>query len=57
MQGDPEITKDYIPENHLIGTAKHYVGYCTPTAGINIAPVEVGPRDFGICIYIPLKKL
>lgn len=56
MQGDPEITKDYIPDNHLIGTAKHYVGYCTPTAGINIAPVEVGPRDFRDLHLYPFEK-
>jgi beta-glucosidase len=45
LQGEPKITKDSIPAGHLIGTAKHYVAYCTPTAGLNIAPVEVGPRD------------
>ena len=56
MQGDPEITKDYIPDNHLIATAKHYVGYCTPTAGINIAPVEVGPRDFRDLHLYPFEK-
>ncbi len=56
MQGDPEITKDYIPENHLIATAKHYVGYCTPVAGINIAPVEVGPRDFRDLHLYPFEK-
>ena len=56
MQGDPEITKDYIPDKHLIGTAKHFVGYCTPIAGINIAPVEVGPRDFRDLHLYPFEK-
>ncbi len=56
MQGDPEITKDYIPDSHLIGTAKHYVGYCTPIAGINIAPVDVGPRDFRDLHLYPFEK-
>lgn len=56
MQGDPEITKEYIPDNHLISTAKHYVGYCTPAAGINIAPVEVGPRDFRDLHLYPFEK-
>ncbi len=56
MQGDPEITKDHIPENHLISTAKHYVGYSTPIAGINIAPVEVGPRDFRDLHLYPFEK-
>ena len=56
LQGDPEITKGYIPEGHLIGTAKHYVAYCTPTAGINIAPVEVGPRDLRSLHLYPFEK-
>lgn len=56
MQGDPKITKDYIPENHLISTAKHYVGYSTPIAGVNIAPVEVGPRDFRSLYLYPFEK-
>jgi beta-glucosidase len=56
MQGDPEITKDYIPENHLVATAKHFVGYCTPNAGVNISPVEVGPRDFRDLHLYPFEK-
>lgn len=56
MQGDPEITKDYIPDNHLISTAKHYVGYSAPIAGINIAPVEVGTRDFRDMHLYPFEK-
>ena len=56
LQGDPEITKNHIPEGHLIGTAKHYVAYCTPTAGINIAPVEVGPRDLRNLHLYPFEK-
>ena len=56
IQGDPEITKGYIPERHLIGTAKHYVAYCTPIAGINIAPVEVGPRDLRSLHLYPFEK-
>ncbi|MCO5241305.1 MAG: glycoside hydrolase family 3 C-terminal domain-containing protein [Chitinophagaceae bacterium] len=56
LQGDPEITKAYIPEGHLISTAKHYVAYSTPTAGINIAPVEVGPRDLRSLHLYPFEK-
>jgi beta-glucosidase len=56
MQGDPVITRKYLPANHLISTAKHYVGYCTPSAGINIAPVEVGPRDFRNLHLYPFEK-
>ena len=56
LQGDPEITKDYLPENHIIATAKHYAGYSTPIAGINIAPVEVGARDFRSLHLYPFEK-
>ena len=56
LQGDPEITKDRIPENRLIATAKHYVGYSTPIAGVNIAPVEVGARDFRSLHLYPFEK-
>ena len=40
MQGDPIITRERIPKNHIMSTAKHYVGYSTPIAGINIAPIQ-----------------
>ena len=56
MQGDPEVTKKYIPDHHLIATAKHFVGYSTPVGGINIAPVEVGPRDFRDLHLYPFEK-
>lgn len=56
MQGDPGITRKRIPVNHIIGTAKHYVGYSAPIGGINIAPVEVGPRDFRDLHLYPFEK-
>jgi len=56
MQGDPSVTRNSIPDHHLIGTAKHFVGYSIPTAGINIAPVEVGPRDFRNLHLYPFEK-
>jgi beta-glucosidase len=56
MQGDPEITRERIPANHIMSTAKHYVGYSTPAAGINIAPVETGPRDFRNLHLYPFEK-
>jgi len=56
MQGDPGITKNYIPDNHLICTAKHFVGYSTPVAGINLGPNEIGLRSLrGLHLY-PFKK-
>ena len=32
------------------------MAYCTPTAGINIAPVEVGPRDLRNLHLYPFEK-
>ncbi len=45
MQGDPQVTKTRIPENHLMCTAKHFVAYGIPQSGINIAPAVIGERD------------
>lgn len=56
MQGDPSVTRHRIPDGHLISTAKHFAGYSTPVAGINIAPVEVGPRDFRDLHLYPFEK-
>lgn len=57
MQGEPAITKNYIPENKLMCTAKHYVAYSTPIAGINLGPNEVGPRDLRSLHLYPFKKV
>ena len=56
MQGDPKITKNKIPENHLISTAKHFVGYSMPSGGLNISPVEIGPRDLRSLFLYPFEK-
>ncbi len=56
MQGDPDVTRDHIPGHHLIATAKHYVGYSVPVAGINIGPVQVGSRDFRNLFLYPFEK-
>ena len=57
MQGPPEITKDYIPEDHLMCTAKHFVAYSTPIAGINLGPNEVGERSLRDLHLYPFKKV
>ena len=57
MQGPPEITKNYIPENHLMCTAKHFVAYSTPIAGINLGPNEVGERSLRDLHLYPFKKV
>ncbi|HAZ03738.1 MAG: hypothetical protein A2W90_16855 [Bacteroidetes bacterium GWF2_42_66] len=55
MQGDPGITKNNIPDNHLMCTAKHFAG-STPTAGINLGPIEVGPRNLRDLYLYPFEK-
>ncbi len=55
-QGDPEITKISIPDNHLMCTAKHFVGYSTPIAGINLGPAEIGPRNLRNLHLYPFEK-
>ena len=57
MQGDPSITKDSIPEGHLMCTAKHFVAYSTPIAGINLGPNEVGERSLREFHLYPFKKV
>ncbi len=56
MQGEPELTQKNIPENHLICTAKHFVAYSTPFAGINLGPVEVGERELRSLHLYPFEK-
>ncbi|MFC2089211.1 glycoside hydrolase family 3 N-terminal domain-containing protein [Bacteroidota bacterium] len=57
MQGDPILTKEALPENKLICTAKHFAAYSTPIAGINLAPVNVGPRDLRTLHLYPFEKV
>ena len=57
MQGDPEFTKNQIPDNKLMCTAKHFVAYSSPIAGINLGPNNVGPRDLRDLHMYPFKKV
>ncbi len=57
MQGDPSITMTHIPDNKLMCTAKHYVAYSTPIAGINLGPNNLGPRDLRDLHLYPFKKV
>ena len=56
MQGDPSITKTKIPDEKLMCTAKHFVAYSSPIAGINLGPNIVGPRDLRDLHLYPFKK-
>jgi len=57
MQGDPELSKKQIPENHLMCTAKHFVAYSTPVAGINLGPNDIGERTLRDMHLYPFKKV
>lgn len=57
MQGAPTITKDSIPDQKLVCTAKHFVGYSTPLAGINLGPVNIGLRELRSLHLYPFKKV
>ena len=56
MQGNPGLTCQHIPTGHLACTAKHFVAYSTPYAGINIGPVEIGPRELRTLHLYPFEK-
>ena len=57
MQGTPEITRSHIPDGHVMCTAKHYVAYSTPIAGINLGPNEVGERNLRDLHLYPFRKV
>ena len=57
MQGDPALTRISIPEEKLMCTAKHFVAYSTPIAGINLGPNNLGPRDLRDLHVYPFKKV
>lgn len=56
MQGEPEATKDRLPEGKLACTAKHFAGYSVPLGGINLGPVNVGMREMRSLHLYPFKK-
>ena len=55
MQGDPEVTKTKIPDNHLMCTAKHFVGTGVPQGGIFIAPTAIGERELRSLHFKPFE--
>ncbi len=56
MQGTPSTTKHKLSDNKLICTAKHFVAYSTPVAGINLGPNNISPRDLRDLHLYPFKK-
>jgi beta-glucosidase len=57
MQGDPEVTKNRIPENHVMCTAKHFVGCGIPQTGIFIAPAVVGEHELRSLHFKPFEDV
>lgn len=57
MQGEPVVTHKYIPEGKLACTAKHFVAYSVPEAGINLAPSLVGERNLREFHLYPFERV
>ncbi|MGL4229711.1 MAG: glycoside hydrolase family 3 N-terminal domain-containing protein [Tannerellaceae bacterium] len=55
MQGEPEITKSKIATGKLACTAKHFIAYSVPEAGINLAPSLVGERTLRELHFYPFE--
>ena len=55
MQGDPAQTKFAVGPNKVMCTAKHFAAYSLPTAGINLAPAEIGERELRSMVLPPFK--
>lgn len=57
MQGEPEQTRMGLESGKLACTAKHFVAYSVPEAGINIAPTYVGERNLRELHFVPFKSV
>ena len=55
MQGEAAQTRKGIEEGKLACTAKHFVAYTVPQAGINIAPALVGERNLRELHLLPFE--
>jgi beta-glucosidase len=56
MQGDPVQTRYHLAYDKVMCTAKHFVGYSIPVAGINVAPAAVGIRELRSEFLPPFEK-
>ncbi len=56
MQGDPVQTRFQLANDKVMCTAKHFVGYSAPIAGINVAPAAIGPRELRSLYLPPFEK-
>ena len=57
MQGEPEVTRTHIPAGKLACTAKHFIAYSVPEAGINLAPSLVGERNLRELHFYPFEAM
>lgn len=57
MQGEPEVTRSHILAGKLACTAKHFVAYSVPEAGINLAPSLVGERTLRELHFYPFEAV
>lgn len=55
MQGEARHTRRGIEPGKLACTAKHFVAYSVPEAGINLAPSLVGERNLRELHFVPFK--
>ncbi len=56
MQGSPDQTRGKLDFDKVMCTAKHFVGYSVPVAGINVAPAEIGLRELRSQYLPPFEK-
>ncbi len=56
MQGDPGQTRYHLAYDKVMCTAKHFVGYSIPVAGINVAPAAIGLRELRSEFLPPFEK-
>lgn len=57
MQGPPEQSRQGIAPGKLMCTAKHFVAYSVPQAGINISPTVVGERALRELHFYPFEAV
>jgi beta-glucosidase len=55
IQGDPETTRLNLASNKMICTAKHFMAYSIPQAGINLGPASVGERELRTLHMYPFE--
>ncbi|WP_183566484.1 glycoside hydrolase family 3 N-terminal domain-containing protein [Mucilaginibacter sp. SP1R1] len=55
MQGDANQSRIGIGQDKVMCTAKHFVAYSIPVAGINLAPASIGERELRSMFLPPFR--